>query len=173
MEKFKYFAYGSNMLAERLQERCPSATAISVAIATGWSLDFSKKSKDDSGKATIFSTKSGRVYGVVFEIAKSEMGALDKAEGCGFGYERNDAFTVSIIDSTDTIDAVTYIASSGHRDDKLVPYDWYKGLVIAGANENRLPAEYISCLNNFPANPDQKEDRKSRLEALKILKKTK
>ena len=173
MEKFKYFAYGSNMFAKRLQERCPSATAISVAIATGWSLDFSKKSKDDSGKATIFSTESGSVYGVVFEIAKSELDALDKAEGCGSGYERNDAFTVSIIDSTDTIDTVTYIASSGHRDVKLVPYDWYKSLVIAGANENRLPAEYISFLKKFPDKPDPKDDRKSRVDALEILGKTK
>jgi hypothetical protein len=173
MEKFKYFAYGSNMLAERLQKRCPSATVISVAIATGWSLDFSKKSIDGSGKATIFSTKSGSVYGVVFEIAKSEMDALDKAEGCGFGYERNDAFTISIIDSTDTIDAVTYIASSGHRDDKLFPYDWYKELVLTGAKKNRLPPEHISFLNKFPDKSDPKAKRKSRVDALKILGKTK
>src|SRR5580700_1565214 len=92
MDTFKYFAYGSNMLTERLHERCKSAKAIGVAVAFGHRLEFSKRSRDDSGKATIVrSNKSEEhVFGVVFEVVISERAALDKAEGVGTGYERID-----------------------------------------------------------------------------------
>jgi hypothetical protein len=81
MDTFKYFAYGSNMLTERLRERCPSAKAIGVAVAFGYALEFSKRSSDYSGKATIVRSRKSEehVFGVVFEIAMSERAALDKA----------------------------------------------------------------------------------------------
>jgi len=37
-----YFAYGSNMLTARLQERCSSARPLGTAIARGFVLSFSK-----------------------------------------------------------------------------------------------------------------------------------
>ena len=68
---FLFFAYGSNMLTERLRERCPDARPLGAAIARGYVLSFSKRSKDGSSKATLLTTTDGAkqdAYGVLFEI---------------------------------------------------------------------------------------------------------
>jgi hypothetical protein len=94
MASVPYFAYGSNMLTERLQGRCKSAEARCVGLADGYRLAFSKKSLDGSGKATIRPDEASRVYGVVFDIDETEIPALDVAE---VGYGRDNAFRVHMI----------------------------------------------------------------------------
>jgi len=37
----------------------------------------------------------------------------------------------------------TCIADASFIDDSLQPYSWYKNFVLAGAEEDRLPAEYV------------------------------
>jgi gamma-glutamylcyclotransferase len=48
-----YFAYGSNMLTERLKARVPSTRPISPAILSDYDLRFHKRSTDKSGKCDI------------------------------------------------------------------------------------------------------------------------
>jgi hypothetical protein len=55
---FLFFAYGSNMLTERLRERCPDARPLGTAIARGYLLSFSKRSKDGSAKATLVAVRA-------------------------------------------------------------------------------------------------------------------
>ena len=83
MDTFIYFAYGSNMLTERLRmrKRCPSAEPIGVAEAQGYRLVFKKESEDGSSKATLARGEhSDKVYGVLFQINKAELGRLDAEE---------------------------------------------------------------------------------------------
>ena len=120
---FHYFGYGSNVLTESLRKRwsgrppahgvtmrqedrtwcavrCPSARPIGVAEAPDYLLEFSKRSTDGSGKATLgLSVGSGEcIFGVVFEILESERTELDKAEGTkDGGYERYDHFPVRLV----------------------------------------------------------------------------
>src|SRR5262245_23395834 len=97
---FKYFAYGSNMLTERLcaRGRCPSATLLDVGSIRGYTLQFSKKSKDSSGKATIVRSEAqATVMGVVFEIDEAEKRDLDRAEGVGSGYDVLEAVAVRLM----------------------------------------------------------------------------
>ena len=89
---FYYFAYGSNMLTTRLERRCRGAFPVGRADAVDHAIEFSKLSKDKSGKATLRHTNGGRTPGVVFKIPITELGRLDKCEGVGQGYERCDAF---------------------------------------------------------------------------------
>jgi gamma-glutamylcyclotransferase len=93
---FLYFAYGSNMLTERLQKRCPSVRPLGNAMARGFSLTFSKRGNDGSGKAMLVKTgeKEEAVYGVLFGGSQSEQTNLDKAEGRRKGCYRDDAFMV-------------------------------------------------------------------------------
>lgn len=90
MEPILYFAYGSNMLAQRLTARCSSARVHCIGAVAGYALAFSKKSKDGSGKATLIASKdrASSVQGVVFELARNELDELDRSEGRGKGYER-------------------------------------------------------------------------------------
>ena len=166
-----YFAYGSNMLHARLAARCPSARALFVAHAPGWDIDFSKRGQDLSGKATLVraSHPGAIAYGVVFEVADSEMPDLDRFEGRGNGYERDDDFAVIRSDTGDDIAAKTYIAAPTAIDPSLRPFDWYHALVLAGARQNNLPAPHISRIQSQTFTPDPRPDRPQRREALRVL----
>ena len=91
-----YFAYGSNMLTERLKKRCPGAVLTKRAYADDWTVEFSKPSKDCSGKATLRRKTGCRTPGMLFEIPEAEVCCLDKYEGVGKGYERCDTFSVRL-----------------------------------------------------------------------------
>ena len=168
---FHYFGYGSNMLTERLRARCPSARPISVAEVAGYSLEFSKRSVDCSGKATLRHLEGGsqRSFGVVFEIALAEREALDSAEGVGSGYERRDNFTVRRLGSGEELLASCYLATNSDR--SLKPYDWYLALAIAGAIKHDLNAEYIATLKRTAYIVDQCHGRSSRNAAIEALRK--
>ncbi|MGE3831850.1 MAG: gamma-glutamylcyclotransferase family protein [Parvibaculaceae bacterium] len=169
MASVSYFAYGSNMLTERLQARCKSAKARCLGLADGHKLAFNKKSQDGSGKATIPPDEASRVYGIVFDINETELPALDKAEGAGIGYDRIDDFQVHIVGRREPLSVVTYIANVASIDPDLKPYDWYLKLIVAGARQHKLPPQYIEAIKTTLSIPDPKPNRKSRLEALTLL----
>ena len=168
MKTFIYFAYGSNMLTEWLQDRCQSAQAIGVAFAAGYDLEFSKRSNDKSGKATLVEVPQIRrqAYGVLFKIGNSDLCALDRAEGNGRGYNRFDNFSVTVLPDTQV---TTYIASARAVDDSLKPYDWYLALVICGAIQHKLPESYITSLRNIAFISDPNPNRKTRKDAINAL----
>jgi gamma-glutamylcyclotransferase len=167
---FVYFAYGSNMLTARLRKRCSTAQPVGTAIARGYSLSFCKRSNDGSGKATIVAQgdTGQEAHGVLFEIAVAQRGNLDSAEGAG--YHRCDAFAVLHGDGAREVSATTYFAAKGATDDRRVPYDWYRALVLAGALEHRLPDPYIEELRALTIKADLKPQRPSRQAALGILR---
>jgi gamma-glutamylcyclotransferase len=164
VEAFVYFAYGSNMLSRRLRERTPSATAIGTGHVEGRRLAFHKVGKDGSAKCDIPATNAvtEKVYGVLFRIACSEKRALDRAEGLGEGY-REESLLVQRDDET-TITARAYIATAIEPNRR--PYDWYKGLVVAGAMENGLPRAYVEWLRTFDSRPDPNAARGEQNEKL-------
>ena len=156
---FVSFAYGSNMLSSRIQERCPSARALGVAELHGHELKWHKRSKDGSGKCDVVLSKDEKriVYGVLFEIAESEKRELDKAEGLGNGYEEKQAPVVFEGKSR----AVT-LYSATNTDSSLKPYTWYKAFVVAGAKEHKLPSEYRRKLEAVEATQDPDSKRHER-----------
>lgn len=169
-----YFAYGSNMLSEWLQVRCKTARLFGSAVTRGQIVSFSKKSKDGSGKASITraETDDAAVYGVLYAIDLSERSVLDRFEDYPRGYGRDDSFVVERADNGENIAVTTYIAKVDAIDQNLRPYDWYMALIIAGARENKLPDQYTAELETFICIPDPKPERKARIEALKVLKKS-
>ena len=165
----KYFAYGSNMLTTRLTDRVPSASFVSLATVSGRKLVFHKRSGDKSGKCDIpaCDDSSSAVHGVLFEISDSEWDDLDKHEGVGCGYERTD---IDVMIGSQNIGAKTYLATTSHIENGLIPYDWYYCLVVAGAREQKLPEDYIKSIASVPCKDDPNPSRKTRLEALDALK---
>lgn len=154
-DRFVSFAYGSNMPAARLRERCPSARAIGIAELPGYDLRWHKRSSDGSGKCDIvFSDAGVSVFGVLYEIAAAEKADLDRAEGLGYGYEEID---IKVHCGGEPLTAKAYRATD--TDSALRPYTWYRALVIAGAKEHRLPAAYIAGLESVPADEDADRTR--------------
>ena len=170
METFTYFAYGSNMLKERLRQRCRSAKAVGVALASGYTLKFYKMSIDGSGKATLVIEPKRQVYGAVFQIGLDELPKLDKAEGKGRGYDRNDAFDVTLLSDGTQSQVTTYFASADAVDGNRKPYDWYQALVIVGAEQHQLPEAYIASLREPIYIADQEPNRPGRKDAVEALK---
>jgi len=167
--RFLYFAYGSNMLTARLMARCPSANVIGQANAYDHALEFTKLSRDQSGKATIISTAGQGLltHGVLFEIAKSDLPRLDRAEGVGYGYDRYDDFKFRLAANDEHVTATVYLASKTVP--HLKPYDWYLALVIAGAHEHGLGAGYAERLRQIEHLVDGNLARESRADALATL----
>lgn len=165
---FYYFAYGSNMLPSRLRDRCPSAKLIGVGFAANVGLEFSKTSKDGSGKATLAPLAGSTVPGVIFTIDTAERAALDKHEGLGLGYRRDDAFPVQALNSGEIVETSTYFATS--RDPELMPFDWYLATVIAGALHNGIAEDHVSLLRDTAFVEDTNSDRKTRIAAIRAMR---
>ena len=171
METFLYFAYGSNMLKERLTARCAGARFVCAAQAAHFQLNFFKRSTDGSGKASIARTSDTKatVYGALFEIPLGERGKLDAAEGPD--YDRDDAFVVIRNDSGEATNASVYIAKSTALDKKLRPYSWYRDLILEGAKQQHLNKNYMESLANIEVWADPVPTRKTYQQALALLNK--
>lgn len=161
-----YFAYGSNLLRERLLSRCPRAEFIGRGLLRRHRLSFEKVSTDGSGKCAVERDDGCEVQGVAWRVHSSELDGLDLSEGVSRGYERS-SVAVELEDAT-IQDAIAYRATQ--RDPSLIPYDWYLALVVAGARQQRLGKPYISILRATPWMPDPIESRRSRREAIALLR---
>jgi len=157
--KIMVFSYGSNMYSKRLIKRVPSAKILGIGKSQGFKIEFSKRSKDKSGKATLIRTtnKSDIIWGTISNILKKEKHLLDEAEGLGKGYNKK---SIPIkIETGEDICPIAYIAEDSYIDKELIPYKWYKTLVIEGAKENGLPEKYIEKLELQEAKEDKNIER--------------
>jgi gamma-glutamylcyclotransferase len=150
------FAYGSNMLTARMQERAPLSKAVTIGQLVGFELCWNKRSRDGSGKCSITETGHPKdvVWGVAYEMGVGDKASLDRAEGLGQGYGER---VVKIFTQAGRLSTLTYYATSiapGIR-----PYDWYRDLVIAGAREHELPKEYLRMLEKVATVTDSEIDR--------------
>lgn len=138
------FAYGSNMLNERMRsrDRIPNARPLGVAKLTGYKFVCDKRSqKDGSGKGNIHKSESGLVWGVVFEMPDESLAELDKIEN---GYER---FTVQVELDGRITSVETYMSTDLTE---APPTAEYKGYIIAGARQHGLLDDYIAMLEGIP-----------------------
>ena len=158
-----YFAYGSNMLSERLQRRVPSAQSHGCALLTGFGLRSNKVSHDGSSKYNMVMSKKENVYGVLFRMSAAELHLLDKAEGRGHGYER---FEASVEQQHKSIPAFFYLAQPDFINDELSPYRWYVNFAYMGALEHQLPLSYQHTLKSWPSIGDRKVERRLHNEAI-------
>lgn len=139
-----YFAFGSNMLTARITARCPSAAPRGAACLHGHVLRFHKRSKDGSGKANALHTgqELDLVWGVLIELTAVDLAALDRAEGkC---YQRVELRVLR--ENGEAAVAWVYVADPDSIDDRLKPTAGYLQLVVDGAKEHGLPAEYVRQL---------------------------
>ncbi|MBL1421369.1 MAG: gamma-glutamylcyclotransferase [Alphaproteobacteria bacterium] len=154
-ETILYFAYGSNMLSQRLTDRCPSAKAIGVAVVHHHYMSFGLAGRDGSGKAAIVKThnQDDKVHGVVFELARTELADLDKFE---IKYKRNDNFEV-VMDGQ-SHKTITYYVLETKLEIGLLPTDWYRDICLAGAKQHGLDADYIAELEALIVRQDPDND---------------
>jgi len=149
-----YAAYGSNLHPLRLVERAPSARLVTTSFLPNWSLRFHKRSKDGSGKCNILLGSDG-IHVAIFDMSVEDKLALDKIEGLGSGYSE------LLLEVPDIGDCISYTAQESHIDGSLVPYDWYKELVLMGARVHGFPDNYVDQISSRPTCEDPDPDRRN------------
>ena len=94
------------------------------------------------------------MQGVVYEIPLQEKPALDAAKALGVGYTERE-IDVHLVDTSVRVWA--YMALQ--VDPSVVPFEWYKALVVAGAKEHGIESNYVRALESVAAKPDPDPSR--------------
>jgi gamma-glutamylcyclotransferase (GGCT)/AIG2-like uncharacterized protein YtfP len=140
----------------QMRERCPSAKFVPIAELPKHRLDVTRKSTARGcGVSDVVADESQFVWGVVYEIAETEIGVLDKVEGFQPGRDRA---------------ANSYVREQRHvlrdgdeKDPQLIslyignplpnppppPNAAYQELLVNGAKYWHLPADYIEQLKRI------------------------
>lgn len=161
-----YLAYGSNLHPLRLARRLPSARLVGTVRLPGYRLAFHKRGMDGSAKCDLELTdESGSLaYGAVYSVAAPDIERLDKLEDLGTGYFKE---RVTLRVNGVALSAFVYFASQTHIAPDLLPFDWYRGFVLAGARGHGFPKEYVEQIAAVPHQADPDEAR--RREMLDLL----
>jgi gamma-glutamylcyclotransferase len=148
-----YFAYGSNMNAQRLfEERLkPEGVARGERIAgrlDGWRLAFNKRARlpPGAGAGNIMPAMSEVVHGTLNLVPPRGFEILDRYEGVAGGHYERRIVPVVRADTGATIEAVTYVALLVGAE--LRPTRDYLGHLLAG--RDLLPAAYYERLGATP-----------------------
>lgn len=155
MTHLYYFAYGSNLHPQRLVRRVPSATVIDTCAIQGYQLVFNVDHPDGSGKCNIVKHDSNEhcVHGVIYQLLAEEKILLD---ACETNY--SDA-EIRLECKLGVINAFTYLAHEHVLDDSVIPYEWYRDLVLHGARHHAFPADYVDKLVSHATQPDKDNER--------------
>lgn len=138
-----YFAYGSNLKKEQMDERNVAIYKSHKGFIKDYKLEFNKQSKDGSSKANITKLIGEIVWGVCFELDTNGFENLRKYEK---GYEELEV-TVYNENQESLFTAKTFISSK--ICDKLPTKD-YLGKIIEGAKQHEIPEDYISKIEKQP-----------------------
>ena len=153
-----YFAYGSNLHPLRLMQRVPSARMVGTVELANHRLAFHKRSHDGSGKCNLQQTgmDSDRVFGAIYTLDPGHKSLLDRYEGLGSGYLDG---ALEIVYQGQTYDCFTYRAQPSHIVEQLLPYHWYKQLVLLGARYCEFPPAYIGAIEAVSSIDDADAER--------------
>ena len=132
-----YFAYGSNMNAQRMIDRKAFFTRRIKATLRMHRLVFNKiaSQQPGCGFANVEADNYENVHGILYKMQESDLAELDKHEGVkGKHYERK---TMTVETENGPVDAVVYVAHPSKIQDGLVPTEayaetLYKGLDVLG-----------------------------------------
>ncbi|XP_045194683.2 gamma-glutamylcyclotransferase-like [Mercenaria mercenaria] len=149
---FLYFAYGSNLLQQRLHMENPSARFVAVGELKGHKLAFSCIGMNPSeilwrgGAASIREDPNNSVWGCVWRLGNEHLQTLDRQE---LVYDSKDV-TVTSIDGREYT-CRTYQLPACYFEDEGPnnrPSPMYLDIIIKGAIQNNLPQHVCG----FPEN---------------------
>lgn len=143
-----YFAYGSNMSAQQMVSRCPSARFVDVAVLKNWELIFPRRSRRWGGGAAGIAEAPGKcVEGVVFDITDEDLALMDGFEGVDTGCYWRDRVFVALRQGGEAEVAVYFAVPQPGG--PFPPHAGYLGTLITGAKEHGLSESYITWLEGM------------------------
>ena len=150
-----YFAYGSNMTRAIFRER----RGMSPREARyGWLHDYRlcfniPIGSGERGVANVEVEAGARLCGVLYLLDVAECERLDRSEGVHVGLYRRIPVEV-LVDGGDRVAAFTYLSERTTAGRKPSPR--YMGLLLDGAREHGLPAEYVEVLRAIELAVDER-----------------
>ncbi|KAI1718380.1 AIG2-like family domain-containing protein [Ditylenchus destructor] len=145
---FYYFAYGSNLLKERIHVQIKGAVFETIGKLNHYELVFFDTSLRWCGAIGSIEEKPGNeMWGCVWKVPNEFAAELDLQE---IFYHRLDV-TVWAPAQEREIVCRTYQYSSPERVRDL-PSPHYKQVIVSGAIEHALPADYVEKLSAMPHN---------------------
>jgi hypothetical protein len=134
-----HFAYGSNMHRAVMRKHAPEAVAIGVARLEGYRFIITT-----DGYASVAPHASGCVHGLLWRLTPRDRITLDRWENIAAGLYR--AERLPVIAGGKRRRALIYVAR--HRS-AGVPRPGYMEIVMAGARNCELPADYVASLQRW------------------------
>lgn len=138
-----YFAYGSNMNPNRMQDRIPGARLIGPGVLRGWSVR-------ERLYADIDRSRKGQVDGVIYCITADELAVLDRYEGFPHIYG-SEMVTVRLAGGG-SVKAITYTMTEEtkqRRSGQRYP-EWYRAICSLGAQAHGIYDEFKRPLEAAP-----------------------
>ena len=151
-----YFAYGSNMHRGIFYERRGMRP---LAVRRAW-LDDHRVCFDlpigpgERGCANLAAEAGARTHGVLYLLTPEQLEHLDRTEGVPNGVYRRVAVEV-VVEDGERVAAFTYRSSWSRAGRK--PSARYLGLLVDGAREAGLPADYLTFLESHELAVDERE----------------
>ncbi|KAH7727197.1 Protein C44B7.7 [Aphelenchoides avenae] len=146
---FYYFAFGSNLLADRIHVQIKGAVFETVGVLDDHELTFFDMGARWRGAvASIEPQKGSLVWGCVWRVPNSFAEELDRQES---GYHRLAVPIIVPLQNNRRITCRTYQYSNPLRT-RQPPSPHYKTVIVSGAIEHKLPSEYIKWLKTIPDN---------------------
>ncbi|KAH8373454.1 hypothetical protein KR009_007677, partial [Drosophila setifemur] len=161
---FRYFGFGSNMLAKRIHIQNPTAVRVGPAVLDDYRLDFAFNSQRWNGVvATIVPTEGDQVWGTLWDIDLSNLKDIDNQEGVHLGIYEPRTVYVKLAGDTKLIAARAYLLTQQPQSNIYeIPYDsvptsrqpskTYLQCLVQGAIESSIPELYIQRLRRIKHN---------------------
>ena len=134
-----YFAYGSNMDAGAMARRCPRSKPLGLARLERHRLAVMRE-----GWLTAVRAPSSRVHGVLWDLALSDIAALDRHETLSQGLYVK--LTQAIIAERGPKQAIVYFGANAGPG---APRPAYMAEVLAAARSWPLPGEGVEALERL------------------------
>jgi cation transport regulator ChaC len=150
-----YFGYGSNVgRATFLERRGMEPLAVRRGLLEDWELCFDLPvGPGERAVANLRARRGARVWGVLWQIDARDAARLDRSEGVHFGVYRR--LAVRVRGDDEWVDAFTYLSDLRRPGRK--PSARYVGLLLAGAREHGLPAEWLERLERLELAADERD----------------
>jgi hypothetical protein len=140
-----YFGYGTLLGEAHMRRSYPSAEVVGKGIYEGHELGFHRYGTQGEGGCTIVSRPGAALHGVLYRLDDGDLKRLMAVGGAAAFYEARE---ISVrLTSGEPAQAVTLLVDG---DEGIwSPPSAYAGLVIDGAAEAGLPAEYQARLREI------------------------
>ncbi len=141
-----YAAYGSNMDATQMAQRCPHSPQRGTGWLEGWRLTFGGEDIGWEGAlTTVVEDASQRVFVVLYDVPENDARALDSWDGATLGYYRKLKVRVETLDG----DVLAWLYVLNAYEGGL-PSARYLGILADAAEKAAAPADYVADLRARP-----------------------